>query len=63
MSSYLLTDGSWIGFHFNEDFSGGVPGPVPLPASVPEPSVLLLFGGTLLGASVVSRIRRRPSAK
>lgn len=63
MSTFTLADGNWIGFRFDANFPGPGPEPVPLPASVPEPSAFLLFGGTLLGMSVVSRIRRRSSAK
>ncbi len=61
MSSYTLTDGNWIGFRFDAEFPGPTPGPVP--ASVPEPSVLILLGGTLLGAVAVGRIRRKSSAQ
>jgi len=61
MSSYTLADGNWIGFRFDAEFPGPAPGPVP--ASVPEPSAFVLFGGTLLGASIVSRIRRKSRAQ
>jgi hypothetical protein len=61
MSSYTLADGNWVGFRFDADFPGPDPGPVP--AAVPEPSVMLLLGGTFLAAGCIGRIRRKSRAQ
>jgi hypothetical protein len=61
MSEYALEDGNWVGFRFDDGYPGPEPGPVP--ASIPEPSVFVLFGGTLLGAAAVGRIRRKTCAQ